>query len=254
MTKETKAILGAFIFILVSIGIYWVLKWIKIEEGITYPFILLSPILVYLIFAEKIASFKAGGVEATFKEIANEKVKTDSSLIDELPKDNKLEVIEKGSVNSLRGKLEELKDKSERGKKIVTLELGKGENYYDVWAVKQYIKALSAFRNFRFVVIVNNNKEVIAFISKDKMSKILENNNLGNEFIKVINKGKSESLNIFPGLITVKITEDTKNIEALKKMEENSVDELIVCDSEGKLKGVIEREDILSKLMIALAE
>ena len=116
------------------------------------------------------------------------------------------------------------------------------------------VKSLSAFRNFKFISIVDNEKRVVAFIHKEKLVSILENQNLGNEFIRAINDGDISGLKIFPGLITNKINDEIRNIDALKEMDKYNTDELIVIDKDGKLKGVVEREDILSKLMIALAK
>ncbi|WP_108867515.1 CBS domain-containing protein [Aquimarina aquimarini] len=250
--KEKKAILGTLIFMIISIGVYWVLKKIGVEGNVSYATILLLPILVYVILADKITSFKAGNIEATFKEVANQKISTGDDSIEQLSNDDNLEIIAKGPTSILSERVINLKKKTDGNKIILTLKMGIG-GYYTREAVARYIKDLFMFTKFRFIVLLDSNQKVVAFISKEKLSAILENKNLGREFIRIVNDGVTQELNIFPGIILNKIMDSTRNIEALKEMDSNGLDELIVVDKKGRLKGVIQREDILSKLMIALA-
>ena len=82
---------------------------------------------------------------------------------------------------------------------------------------------------------------------------ILNNSNLGNEFIHLINEGQRENLLRFPGVIKETISIQTTNAEALREMTKQNLEALVVIDEQGQLKGVVEREQILSKMMLALA-
>lgn len=250
--KEIKAIFGTLFFMIISVLVFWVLTIIGVEGNVAYGSILLLPILVYVILADKITSFKAGNIEATFKEVANTKVSIGNDTIEELSNPN-FDVVNKGATSMVPSIVSTLKEKMDGNNRILILKMGTG-GYYALGAVTHYIKELFLFPKFKFIVLLDENEKVVAFISKEKLLPILENQNLGEEFIRIVNHEEPKELSIFPGIILNKIEESTRNIEALKEMDKNNLNELIVVDAKGKLKGVIQREDILSKLMIALAE
>ena len=138
--KEKKALWITIVFILLSVGVFSFLKGVlKLEDGIAYTSIILLPIIVYVILADKVKSFKAGDIEATFKEVANTKVKTGEDSIEQLTNNHNLDVIEKGSVDQLRQELSNLKFKSDLNKIILTLELGR-QGYYNQDVLSRYVK------------------------------------------------------------------------------------------------------------------
>jgi len=250
--KEKKAIWGTITFMIISIGVYAVLKGMEIQGNVAYATIIILPVLVYAILTDKISSFKAGNIEATFKELANTRISTGEDSIEELSQDN-LKIIDKNSTSILPERVMHLKKKTDGKKIILTLKMGL-TGYYTREGVARYIKDLFMFTQFRFIVLLDSDHKVVAFISKEKLTTLLGNENLGNEFIRMVNEGSIDELNIFPGIVLNTLEATARNIDALKHMDEYKLNELIVVDDEGKLRGIIEREDILSKLMIALAE
>jgi CBS domain-containing protein len=77
---------------------------------------------------------------------------------------------------------------------------------------------------------------------------------LGNKFIKLINDGNVLELVDFPGVMTQTVSTDDSNIEALNRMMASNLDAIPVIDESRKLKGVVERGQILGKLMLAMAK
>jgi predicted transcriptional regulator len=56
----------------------------------------------------------------------------------------------------------------------------------------------------------------------------------------------------YPGIVSRTITTKTTNIDALKEMTAQDLDALVVTDDQ-MVKGVVEREQILSRLILAIA-
>jgi predicted transcriptional regulator len=77
---------------------------------------------------------------------------------------------------------------------------------------------------------------------------------MGQEFVRVINEGILQKLLSYPGIVQTTITTSTTNAEALRQMAEKNIGALVVTDKNNRLKGVTEREQVLSKLMLALVK
>jgi predicted transcriptional regulator len=83
---------------------------------------------------------------------------------------------------------------------------------------------------------------------------ILNTPSMGQEFVRVINEGILQKLLSYPGIVQTTITTSTTNAEALRQMAEKNIGALVVTDKNNRLKGVTEREQVLSKLMLALVK
>jgi predicted transcriptional regulator len=68
----------------------------------------------------------------------------------------------------------------------------------------------------------------------------------------VIKDADKEKLLNYPGVIRDTIPPDSTNAQALRKMVASNVDIIAVVDEKDRLKGVIEREQVLSKMVLAL--
>jgi signal-transduction protein with cAMP-binding, CBS, and nucleotidyltransferase domain len=252
--KEINAIFGTLFFLILAIILFYIVKVVfdVTDDNISFTALIIFPILVYLILSGRIKAFKAGGVEATFNEIANKSVEFEPQEIVESSSDE-IGIIEKGTMSDLRNQLDYLNRMEESKKFILTFLSGK-QGYYDQWAVGRYLESLSGFRNFKFAVILDKNKKVVAYSTIDSLFKIVKRDNFGNELIQLINDGDNREIRNFPGFITKTISDKSKNIEALKIMEELNMDDLIMVNESNELKGIVNRNKILSKLMIALSE
>jgi hypothetical protein len=137
---------------------------------------------------------------------------------------------------------------------VLTVTLGKAG--YDTVELLHYLIALSQHRNFKFLVILREDEEVFAYISGWRAMQILEMDQIEqsqDSFVMAINQRQTKKLMSY-GLIKKTVGAKDTNIDALKMMMEMKMDALIVADDDGKLKGVVEREQVLSKLMLAMAE
>jgi hypothetical protein len=248
--REGKAIIAALGFLLLGLVALWVTKSIlEIEGDMVYVALLFVPILIYAIYSGKLEELKGpGGLEAKFTKAANESVNPASEEI--APSVEDMQIVEKAGMNLLEQKRKQL---NEAQPIIMIMELGKGD-YYRRDAVLAYLELLSQFRNFKFVVFVDSNKEFVAYMPTWAVSGLLRKPELGYEFIDVINSGDKTALFRYPGVIGETIRTQSTNVEALQEMTKQNLEALVVIDENKKLKGVVEREQILSRMMLSLAQ
>ena len=252
---DFKSLLWALAYVLIAFGIIYILDSVlrlqidKIGE-ISLSIFLLLPLLAYLIFSDKLKSLKAGGVEIAFNEFANKPISIGSDTVGETLKKS-IEVVEKSYHSSLPEKLKQF-GKQNQNKKFLTIQLGFGNSFYGVDALKSYIKALSAFSNFFYIVVLDNDSKAIAFIDVENLLKILDNEGLSKEFEKSLNEGNISVLE-YSGMIKVSVREDDKNIEVLQKMDRYRINQLLVVDKDGHLKDIVERNELLTQFFISIS-
>jgi CBS domain-containing protein len=129
-----------------------------------------------------------------------------------------------------------------------------GGGHYTPEAMSKYVQALSSSRNFKFVVFLDHDERFLAYIPSWAFRNILNTPSMGQEFVRVINEGILQKLLSYPGIVQTTITTSTTNAEALRQMAEKNIGALVVTDKNNRLKGVTEREQVLSKLMLALVK
>jgi CBS domain-containing protein len=248
LRREAIAILVSIFFLALGFIAVWISKEFLKQEGDTlFVALLFVPIIVYVIFSGRLKELRAGGLEAKFIDIAEQSVEVASETIE--PSTEEMEIVAKGDIKELQRRLQRL---DESKPIILTLALGK-IGYYDRQAGLQYIEALSQYRNFKFVVILDSENKFVAYIPSWAMLQILRLEGLGSEFVRIISEGNKGDLRRYPGIVTKTISIKATNLDALREMTAQNLDALVVIDENQKLKGVVEREQILSKLLLGMA-
>ena len=245
---EIMAILVSILFLLLGFFAIWFSKmYLRIEGDALFVSLLLVPVAIYLILSGRLSEIKApGGLEAKFINTSKQSVE----IALEVTSMEDIQVVPKGLARPqvIREKISHL----DRLKPIIlTLKLGKN---YDRQAILQYIQGLSQFQTFRFVVLLNQENKFEAYILSQAMWQILQNRVLGKEFVGHINNGEIWELLRYPGVIKETLTPETTNIEALSEMQRRNLGALLIVDKEKNLKGVVERERIVSKLLMSLTQ
>jgi hypothetical protein len=248
-TSQIYALGISLLFFILGLSSLWYISnYLNFVGDITPSFIILLPVLTYLILAGKIGELKGpGGLEAKFIKTGKAQIEPDL----EIKSWEDLEIVEKSGgplLKSIQDKIVNLDDS-----KPIILTLTVGSNRYDAGMVLNYVKALSQYKNFRFIVLLDFDERFVAYVQSQSMLQILENIGLGNEFITKINEGDIRDIQLYPGVITRTIDRSTSNIEALREMTEKNMSGLLVVDNK-KIVGVVEREQISSKLLLALSE
>jgi CBS domain-containing protein len=246
--KETKAILIAILFLGLGFLVLWLTKSImSIEGDAVFISLLLIPILVYVIISGKLEELKGpGGLEAKFAKAANESISAATEKV-ELSVEE-MQIVLKEGLGILEKKRLDL---NEAQPIVMIMEIGK-RGYYDREAVLKYIEILSQFRNFKFVVFVDKNNQFVSYMPSWAVKGLISKQYLGDEFISIINTGNKTVLFQFPGVVRETIRTESTNAEALREMTKQNLEALVVIDGNNQLKGVVEREQILSKMMLSL--
>jgi hypothetical protein len=246
--KDAKAIGLTLLFLAFGIGALWAVKnFLGTDKDAVFVSILLLPALLFLILSGRITGFKApGGLEANFAAVAEATVKPAAETVSV----QDMEIVAKAPVSTLKEKWQNL---NEAFPIVMTMSLGKSQ-YYTVPATFTYLEDLSRYRNFKFVVFLDSESKFVAYMPAWSLKGLLSKPELGQEFINDINEDKKRDLFTYPGVIKETISVQSTNTEALQEMTKQNLEALVVIDNDRKLKGVVEREQILSKMMLALAK
>lgn len=205
----------------------------------------------------KLLEINAGGVSAKFNATAEESVFSKDEFNARPLEVKKIEVTRKGGFDELT---EAIQSNSTSTFIVLTVMLRK-ERYYYANILLEYLKRLSKFQDYLFFVILDQDNKVFAYLTSRKAILILEREMQLNEalpqdrdrFVTALNKGLKDVLRGYE-LVTTTVKASDTNIFALEKMTELNIDALIVTDENDKLKGVVERVQLLSKLLLAIAK
>ncbi len=248
--KELKAIAISVVFLILGFLVVWLAKkLVNMEGDAIYVTLIFIPVLVYVIITGRLTEFKGpGGLEARFTEAASQSIRPNSETIE--PSVEEMQILEKEGIRSMQQK----KSSFDESKPIVmTMIIGKGP-YYNFYGFTQYMNFLSQYPNFKFVVFLDTSERFVAYMPSWAFNGLIKLPELADEFINIINVGRSQDLYRYPSVIKDTISTKSTNIEALQLMTKDNLEALVVIDEDRKLKGVIEREQVLSKLMLALVK
>jgi CBS domain-containing protein len=215
---------------------------------------ILLPVLIYALVSGRIAELKAGGIEAKFREAGERPVAPSSAVVTAVDAQS----IEKGTLSELRSATSGID-----GNRPVLLQLYLGSTTseleirrYTGHEVERYIQALSRFRQFRFVVVLDSERQVVGYIEPDRLLRVLIEDGdyeQPGKFYDLINRGEATRLreNYRQYLITDVIETSTTNREALSLMQSLNADAMLVVDDRSKrLVGVVERSAIITEFLL----
>lgn len=251
MSKQREVVNIALSILFLGLGFLsmWLAKaWFGLQGEAVYAVLLLSPLVVYTILSGRLSELKAGGLEAKFASIASQTVEITAETVE--PSIDEMSIVTKGGVRELRSQFQSL---DESHPIILTLILGRS-GYYARSALVEYMDALLQYPSFRFAVILDQDNCFVAYLPSWTMWQILRKEALGEELIAIINGGRLRDLQAFPGVVTRTITTSTNNLDALREMTSQNLEALVVIDAKKQLKGIVLREQILSKLFLGLSK
>jgi hypothetical protein len=218
-------------------------RWGQVDSAIIIA-LLLIPFLVGLIASGKLSEFKApGGIEAKFAQTAFEPVKVVSETIaysDDpqlLPKSHGRDLVERTA------KIDDSKPS------LMTMTVGKPR--YEVDALREHLRALTHLRNFKLVVFLDTGGRFFAHVSPLSLKQLLADQQTAEDFVFAINEGNKAHLLRYPCVVQKAAAPTATNADVLRQMHEQNVDALAVVDAEGQLRGVVQREQVLSRMMLA---
>ena len=251
--KDMRVVLVVTVLISIGLIVFFVVQAVTQMkfEGLVFGLII-APLLAYIILvsAGKIEEIGFGGIKAKFGKAATETVKPDFGEIGPSFEDL-VAVGQKGIVA-----LEEMLQTYNLGESkpiIVIIKLGRVD--YKREETLGFINKLLQYRSFKFIVFSDSKDRLVTYMPSWAVKQTLSKRELGNEFISIINQdGRQNELLDFPHVIKDTLNIESGNGEALQMMEKLNLNALVVTDSEKLLRGVIEREEILSRMILTLIE
>lgn len=248
--KERKGINFAVLFLIIGLAVvFFAKKYLEIESDAVFLSLLIIPVVVYMVVSGKIEEFKAGGLAAKFTKVAGKSAV--DKILDAFIEEEEAAILRKGGIPELKDTFNRFKSNLPKNKQIVmTLEPG---YHYTREGVLQYIKLLSQFRNFKFVVFQRNGNYE-AYMPFEAVERLVSTEDFGGDFIDQINEGKWQDLFGYPGLVREKLSAQSTNREALYKMEEKNLKALAVVDENESIKTFVELDQILSKIVLEVTK
>lgn len=248
MLETRKTLL--IIVLLLALGLVMVLAMnmmVSMETG-TIAVALLVPLLAYLLLSGAIAEFGFGGVNAKFNRAAS----TAMTLADVgpmMPSSGDFDQVGEEGSAAVQHMLDTYK-LSEARPIVLNLKLGRGD--YEQEQTLGFITQLSAHRSFKLVTFLDRHDRVVAYMPFWAARLLLLDREEGERFISTINDNQVGALLDYPQVDARLLRSQDTNAQALRQMRAQNLEALVVVDADGRLKGVVERDDVVSSMMLAL--
>lgn len=248
--KELRPLLFSLLFLGLGVFVLWVANYLLQHDPATsmgdvvLVSLLVMPILIYAIISGSLTELKGpGGVGATFNAVATAPV-SDTTAHDRVSVEEDSLILAKGGVEELERQIRNL---DENRASVMTVTFGGAQ--YTPEALLEYVEAFWRSRNFKFVVILDRDGRFLAYMPAWAAKNLLSSPGRSEEFVKVLNEGRQELFS-YPGIVRKTISASSTNAEALREMMAKDLEALVVTDEDSRLKGIAEREQILTKMVL----
>lgn len=234
-------------FAVLSLLIIWIAKrQLDIVESPILIALVAVPMLIYAVVSGRVAELKGpGGWGATFRAVAREAVEVRTLTGLEGVDIEVTENVPKGDPATTIQKIKE----AEKARPVVLTLMAGGD--YESWAVQTVIDQTIGNPDFVFVVILDDGEGVDSYIAVQRLRTRLQQDPAASaSFVAAV---KSRQINTYPGMVTETISEGASNVDALEKMKSLHLDAIIATSKGNKLRGVVERRNIIDRMMLALA-
>jgi hypothetical protein len=235
--SEATYVAIALLFLVVGLGLLWFAQSvIGLKGDAVLVAILVAPLLVYLVLSDRIQEFAAGSVSVKLREASRSTV---GKVVSEL-----------GPVFDPRSPVEKVNPNQP-----MVAELKQGSGTYDREEVLHGIRQHEGLAPVALLIVLDTRDRVLAYMTYRSALDLLSNTHEGDQFIDLVNKGDSyafQGSRRFSAVITETLTAETTNAKALALMEETGLDALVVVDRKKQFEGIVERNRVLSQMMLAL--
>jgi CBS domain protein len=260
-SREVMAGVGAVASLVLGILVVAIVRAsMGIQDSVTVVALLLVPLVVYGLISDRLMELTGpGGLGVKFKETAAEPLATVDVLggnsLRLSPRD--MTMLAKGAP----GQMEQIIVRSipRGGPRALTMWVREG-NHYSVGVVKDVLQKLERLPNFRFIVVLNENDRLICYVPVwafgDLLGFVERAPDLPHlpQLVSDINERRIDAVSAHPGVKKETASIHSSNTEALEKMERLGLEAIAVVDEDHRFRGVIERDGIVSQMMLALAK
>lgn len=250
---NTRRIL-LLVIILLVLGLLVVLAINAIMDGMDTTALLIGlliPLLSYALIAGVVEELGFGGVKARFYRVAAQSVR--SHMVPPPMTINVNDVLKVGDKGP------DALDEMIRGYqpheiKPMVLSIPLGSDAYDRKRTLDSIDRLLKYPNFRLVVFLDQQERVKAYLTPWDARRLLSDLQAGEVFIGIVQSGDLPELADIPEVTTEMVNHKTTIIAALRFMNEHALDTLVAVDVHGRLQGIVDRDQILASIVLALVD
>lgn len=243
---DPQALSLALIVFAVACFLAWIFRRYQVTDSTGLIVLIALPVLTYGAasgFIEKVTA--PGGWAAEFRSVAAAAI-SPAPLVEEV---EDLSLIEKAGLSGLQ----EQRRKVEPGKPIaITLTLGR-TGYYSEPAIAQYIRAFLTFDPHLTIIFLRPDGQFAASANSNSVLAAIELEEYGARFLDALENDRIPELQELVVLTTNSVGADTTNAEALERMVQDGVDSMVKT-VDGRPEGIVRRDQIVSHLMLGLAE
>jgi CBS domain-containing protein len=239
--REFHYIGYSVLFLAAGIGAVWfVHSVLEVDGDAILVAVLVVPLLLYLTLSGRVSEIAAGSLSVKLSEVSREPVSqiaTEYVTADLGPRSDPNLPILKTDPNRVQ---------------VVTLQHG---GHYERDEVLGRLKSLAAISPVAFLIVLDDRERVVAYMTYRSALDVLERKERGDLFIELVNGGDPDAFDGGGGFSAVKtevLSSNATNAEALATMEETGLDALVVVDRKGRFQGIVERDRVLSRMMLAL--
>jgi hypothetical protein len=219
---------------------------VRIQSDAVLLFLTVAPLFLMLVATQRINLLKApGGLELSFAERAVQ-IRNDPA--------NQAVVLEVAEAAPISPGL----PPESVSRLTMSIQFGRGD-YQRKWLIETLAPGQSQYVNLRYVVFVDADNRFIAFMPLTAFINLLELDDQGVRLERVINQGRRLELLRFPGVIPNALvargsaTDDLPtNGDVLRTMLEHNLPAVAVIGPDGRLIGLVERDQIVSDLLLDL--
>jgi hypothetical protein len=217
--------------------------------------LLFVPLLVALLLAGKLKEFEAFGVKANLTEVFADAAATSiEGQVSAVPSPDVGELVSSLEMG-MRGGVRDIPELIAKGTQALVFRLGHGGYYGPV--IETYLKQLSASPDFRYLIVQDRKGRFFGMYELSALRGWFreEGDRAFEAFADWLNRGDDEgqkALARLPGFIGAEqaISKATSKREALRKMDELTVDRLPVVDGAGAFAGTVERSQLTASLIL----
>jgi CBS domain-containing protein len=246
MRRSLGAAAGATFFLLLGLGVVWFARKVAgVTDGAVLSVLVIIPPLLYVVLRGDLTEFRGpGGWVATFR-VTKATVSFGAQILDIL---DDPQLLAKGDVADLGRRVREL-DWDQPV--LMTITLGE---HYSVRAVETYLEQLPHLPRFRLVAFLDSSKRFIGCASPVGLLSLMQAPGLAQGFIDDIADANIARVFRYPGMLKKVIRTEATNSQALEDMSRHGLSALAVVEDDRRVKGIVEREQLMSKLILSLTD
>lgn len=242
--RSLSAAAGATFFLVLGLGVVWFARKIAgLSDGAVLSVLVIVPALLYVVLRGDLAELRGpGGWGATFR-VTKATVSFAGQRLDIL---DDPQLMAKGGTSDLDRRVQAL-DRDQPVLMTVTL----GEKY-TIRAMRIYLEMLAHLPRFKLVAFLDGSGCFIGCASPAGVLSLMQEPGLAQSFLDAIEHENAARVFRYPGMLKSIVPAEATNSQALEIMSRHGLGALAVVGSDRHVKGVVEREQLMSKLILSL--